>query len=147
LEALAPHQAGLTRNALLFRDDERVRELPFATIAFADFRASAAALAAACSRGANAETSEAALRDFLRRADLLEEKDDTRLIAAAAGLLPNAPPDRLRAGLAGILREMAAIEPRLIQADDPLDVPLREAQRLAARWADRQPPPLPAPLP
>ena len=94
-------------------------------------------LAARLSSTTGQDVETAKVRRFLQRAALLEHRTAPRLLQLAAELPgPGAPPDDTRRMLESLLLEITRLDASFREERPTLDVPLREALRLTARWAE-----------
>ncbi len=113
------------------------RELPLQRIDPRPFLGHSAELAEEFKRETGHSLSAGQIQSILQqlaRPDQPGEKPVSEIFAAHAG--PGITPEALRAGIAGVFSRMAKLDSDLASETPALDIPLREAQRLAAAWAD-----------
>ncbi|MBX3735593.1 MAG: PDZ domain-containing protein [Candidatus Didemnitutus sp.] len=118
-------------------EQHRLRKLRAGTVDFTRFSGDAAALAQAFSRSAGKTADPEAVRALLCDFSLQRERHAAAWQACARRHFPadQWTDDELAHGLAALLGALPAIDPELAREHAALDVPLREALRLAAEWA------------
>ena len=142
-ERLPP--AGATPGARLHGDTVvvettggRLREIPLQDLDFRRFSGDTVALAEAFSTGAGVRVPPEEIAGMFTALNLLEEKTGAALTACAVqaacgGKLDSAGAAR---GIEALALRLTELEPDLLREHSSLDVPLREALRLAADWAE-----------
>lgn len=135
--ALPASPASILDTVVLLPSPQGPRAVPFAEIRFPRFSAEAAALAQAWTVAVGTDISA-------------QQIDAALFELAVAGPLPVDGPtlirtfrdhaavtgDQARRGAEAVLAKMAELEPELVGETRALDIPLREAQRLAAAWSE-----------
>ncbi len=118
----------------------RWRKLRLESFEFSQYVSDAGSLAAALSAAGGPVMTEAAIRKFLERSSLLEYPTERELLELASDLVdPEASPAVRRSNLEALLREITILDNSLRRDRPVLDVPLREALRIAAHWASLLP--------
>lgn len=137
-DALRAHPATSFAAIVVETEAHRARKLRASQVDFTRFSGDSAALAAAFASGAGRSPEPALVGEALRDFALQTERSPvawrscfrTRLAA------PEWSDEQIERGLAALLRALPDIDPELKRERAALDIPLREALRLAVTWAD-----------
>ncbi len=141
LASASPVDLLRSRHALCLADDGAAREIPLGHIDFASFVADAPLLAPAFAAGSGREVDVSRLALVLRGIAGLERRDYGEILRVLGEHLPDHEgwsEHEREAGFAGMLAALPGLDVRLQARPRPVDVPLREAVRLAAAWASRR---------
>lgn len=127
----------------LFEAGGEVRELRFEATDFQNYAENAPNLAKVFSAGAEPPVSADAVMQSLRELKLAKHPDEQTVLRCfeTTGEVRSAAEPALRARVEALLREITRVDPEIGQTRRLLDVSQREAERLAADWADRWSPP------
>ncbi len=136
--ALRAQAATSFASVVVETETRRARKLRASQIDFTRFSGDSAALATAFARGAGRAPDPALVSEALRDFTLQTERSPlawracfrTRLVTSEWS------EEQLDRGLAALLAALPDIDPELKRERTALDIPLREALRLAAAWAD-----------
>ncbi len=151
-EALAAHQQKLLAEAkiatpparpiyldhqiLAATDQGHVEAIHVSRFRFRLFLGDAAELSRAVAREIGQPVNDVQLGAALQELALLDEQTEAAILAVlATALPPNLDQPTLGRALGAMLSRMAELEPGLAAERPPLDIPLREALRLGAAWA------------
>lgn len=138
-EALRAFDPAALEAAVIIETDARQRrKLRASQVDFTRFTGDSEALATAFSRGAGQTLSPTVLAEALRDFTLCEERTPAawrecfRMHLSAAEWTD----DRLARGLSALLAAVPEIEPEMKRERTALDIPLRQALRIASAWAE-----------
>lgn len=124
--------------AMVETDKRRARKLRASQVDFSRFSGDTAALAEAFARGAGRAVDPGAIGGALREFILQTERSPLTWRRCFSGRLtePDWSAEQIDRGLAALLAALPEIDPELKREHVALDIPLREALRLAAAWSE-----------
>jgi carboxyl-terminal processing protease len=132
-----PRLNHLHRGAYCIATDRgHLREIRLEALPLTAYYGDGAELAAAFTAAAGLPLDAAQARRLLEQISTLETKTDNSLLEAVGRVIGGtAESDQIRRGLEGLLGRLVALDRELHRERPGFDIPLREAQRLAAAWA------------
>ncbi len=118
-------------------DQDRLREVRLDDIGVTTYYGDTSALAAAFSGATGHPLKAETGRRILEELGLLEDKTDTAFLAAVSRVTGgDLTAAEVRRGTEALLRRLSELDGEMLRERPSLDVPLREAQRLTAVWAE-----------
>lgn len=138
---LSPVELLQQRHALRSEHGGKTREIPLGRIEFLPFVADAAQLASVFTSGSNRPVTAEALGAALREIGCLERRTHHEVFAALrrhVAVGEDWTEGELAAGFAALLGVLPTLDAQLSARPRLTDVPLREAMRLAAAWAQHR---------
>ncbi len=122
---------------LMATDQAHIEAIHLTQFRFGHFLGDAAELSRVVAKEVGKPVDEIRLRAALQELMLLEEPTDSAVAEVVTKALPaGVEPAATARALAALLGRMAELEPGFAAERPPLDVPLREALRLGAAWAE-----------